>query len=63
MIALDNRWREIPDAAADVAREVKGARLGSRRPLQIQNQLQRRPARAGRYKVNGDGRRGGHRGK
>jgi hypothetical protein len=28
-------------------------RVKSRRPLQIQQQLQRRPAKAGRYKFNG----------
>jgi hypothetical protein len=39
--------------------KVKDACLESRRPLQRQNQLQRRPAEAGRYKckTNCDGRR------
>jgi hypothetical protein len=36
-------------------RQFDDARLKGRRPLQVQNQLQRRPVEAGRYKVKCNG--------
>jgi hypothetical protein len=39
------------DARYTIQINVKDARLKSRRPLRLQNQMQRRPAKAGRYNV------------